>query len=134
MGELAEPKIQSQGCVIVHIMEATPVYSRSAIVFFFQAEDGIRDSSVTGVQTCALPISRNVLRPSRSIVINPRLSNSHAAFRLTDRGMPVTLVDRTTSPPMFCCLNASSRMMWARWRSEERRVGKECRSRWSPYH
>src|SRR5260370_19979102 len=26
-------------------------------VFFFQAEDGIRDSSVTGVQTCALPIS-----------------------------------------------------------------------------
>src|SRR5260370_25922180 len=31
-----------------------PKYTR---VFFFQAEDGIRDSSVTGVQTCALPIS-----------------------------------------------------------------------------
>src|SRR5882762_4348888 len=32
--------------------------------FFFQAEDGIRDSSVTGVQTCALPISgRPVLPP-----------------------------------------------------------------------
>src|SRR5260370_24676864 len=29
----------------------------SFIFFFFQAEDGIRDSSVTGVQTCALPIS-----------------------------------------------------------------------------
>src|SRR5260370_2107824 len=28
-----------------------------SVVFFFQAEDGIRDSSVTGVQTCALPIS-----------------------------------------------------------------------------
>ena len=27
-------------------------------VFFFQAEDGIRDTSVTGVQTCALPIFR----------------------------------------------------------------------------
>src|SRR5437762_3986282 len=26
-------------------------------IFFFQAEDGIRDTSVTGVQTCALPIS-----------------------------------------------------------------------------
>ena len=26
------------------------------VVFFFQAEDGIRDTSVTGVQTCALPI------------------------------------------------------------------------------
>src|SRR5882762_4280443 len=31
--------------------------------FFFQAEDGIRDSSVTGVQTCALPISRGIRRP-----------------------------------------------------------------------
>src|SRR5438445_3187667 len=29
--------------------------------FFFQAEDGIRDIGVTGVQTCALPISRPVL-------------------------------------------------------------------------
>src|SRR5260370_7288206 len=29
---------------------------RALMVFFFQAEDGIRDSSVTGVQTCALPI------------------------------------------------------------------------------
>src|SRR5207245_8643883 len=28
-------------------------------VFFFQAEDGIRDATVTGVQTCALPISYN---------------------------------------------------------------------------
>src|SRR5207237_6287002 len=29
--------------------------------FFFQAEDGIRDSSVTGVQTCALPIYRSAV-------------------------------------------------------------------------
>src|SRR5437762_3623711 len=33
----------------------------SSVVFFFQAEDGIRDTSVTGVQTCALPISSHVL-------------------------------------------------------------------------
>src|SRR5438128_9506019 len=31
------------------------------MVFFFQAEDGIRDATVTGVQTCALPISRRLL-------------------------------------------------------------------------
>src|SRR3989441_7186695 len=31
-------------------------------VFFFQAEDGIRDKLVTGVQTCALPISRRCSR------------------------------------------------------------------------
>src|SRR5258708_14828135 len=36
--------------------------SLSVIVFFFQAEDGIRDDLVTGVQTCALPICAEVLR------------------------------------------------------------------------
>src|SRR5437867_8302095 len=34
--------------------------------FFFQAEDGIRDRTVTGVQTCALPIFNRVRRASTS--------------------------------------------------------------------
>src|SRR2546422_5449955 len=34
----------------------------SCVFFFFQAEDGIRDVAVTGVQTCALPISRDERR------------------------------------------------------------------------
>src|SRR5260370_35435051 len=38
--------------------------------FFFQAEDGIRDSSVTGVQTCALPILRPDLRHDASNLLN----------------------------------------------------------------
>src|SRR6202035_3702925 len=37
-----------------HILSAQSV---GAVFFFFQAEDGIRDGTVTGVQTCALPIS-----------------------------------------------------------------------------
>src|SRR2546430_13178083 len=37
----------------------------SALFFFFQAEDGIRDLTVTGVQTCALPICRNGARDFR---------------------------------------------------------------------
>src|SRR5260370_2569802 len=38
----------------------------SLLFFFFQAEDGIRDSSVTGVQTCALPICCHIiLQPER---------------------------------------------------------------------
>src|SRR5258708_31543128 len=41
--------------------------------FFFQAEDGIRDDLVTGVQTCALPISR----PSTSYFL-PKRSRRHA--------------------------------------------------------
>src|SRR5438046_4473887 len=41
--------------VLIHLF--TPLF-RMFLFFFFQAEDGIRDWSVTGVQTCALPISR----------------------------------------------------------------------------
>src|SRR5690625_6680000 len=38
------------------LRRSTSSYTRSASRFFFQAEDGIRDGHVTGVQTCALPI------------------------------------------------------------------------------
>src|SRR5690625_7237997 len=38
------------------------------LLFFFQAEDGIRDGHVTGVQTCALPISDvAIVRPPRTV-------------------------------------------------------------------
>src|SRR5260370_11596868 len=40
------------------------VGQRLHFFFFFQAEDGIRDSSVTGVQTCALPILQTVASPA----------------------------------------------------------------------
>src|SRR5690606_32184789 len=39
-------------------------------VFFFQAEDGIRDFHVTGVQTCALPIFSELARQERLLVVN----------------------------------------------------------------
>src|SRR2546422_4579591 len=42
----------------------------ASVIFFFQAEDGIRDVAVTGVQTCALPISHTVT--TRLITISPR--------------------------------------------------------------
>src|SRR5215208_6792396 len=72
---------------------------------FFQAEDGIRDGHVTGVHTCALPIAR----PS---VMSPPIT-----LRVTE-----SIGTASPSPTP------------ATARSEERRVGKECRSRWSPYH
>src|SRR2546429_4737564 len=40
-------------------------YTSTFVLFFFQAEDGIRDVAVTGVQTCALPIFRETHRCSR---------------------------------------------------------------------
>src|SRR3989442_4478284 len=45
----------------------TTLYSSVAFLFFFQAEDGIRDADVTGVQTCALPISEKHSAPSNAI-------------------------------------------------------------------
>src|SRR5436190_16641833 len=41
------------------------VRPRRGSVFFFQAEDGIRDHCVTGVQTCALPICAALIPPKR---------------------------------------------------------------------
>src|SRR6266568_5264829 len=60
--------------------------------FFFQAEDGIRDGTVTGVQTCALPIShertititgRTVVPPRESFVIVLRGTPSGSGVNLT---------------------------------------------------
>src|SRR5690348_17417900 len=97
--------------------------------FFFQAEDGIRDGRVTGVQTCALPISdgtgdgagtarRGLRRPHRRLVLRQAFRRlfRHAHARL----LAGDLVDRLSMDQCH--------------RSEERRVGKECRSRWWPYH
>src|SRR5256885_3191641 len=86
--------------------------------FFFQAEDGIRDYKVTGVQTCALPISAN-----GGVRSGQRPEHSHRLRALTwkherkGHALPRKARGRNYSG-----------------RSEERRVGKECRSRWSPYH
>src|SRR2546430_7297608 len=93
--------------------------------FFFQAEDGIRDLTVTGVQTCALPIF-TATRDGATWRLDgekPSVPAGHVADQVLvpastgDGELGVFLVD-AAGPG----------------RSEERRVGKECRSRWSPYH
>src|SRR5204862_3740280 len=84
--------------------------------FFFQAEDGIRDLYVTGVQTCALPISY-----SSDLGGNLRARvGDHRPQLLAG------LEDRNGTGGDFDWITSS----WVT-RSEERRVGKECRSRWS---
>src|SRR3712207_8461613 len=97
------------------------VEGQALCVFFFQAEDGIRDIGVTGVQTCALPIShlRLAYEGARSTWKKANLSGPLLLLRAClIRLMPLSLT-----------VSASSES-----RSEERRVGKECRSRWSTYH
>src|SRR5256886_3337454 len=94
------------------------------IFFFFQAEDGIRDLTVTGVQTCALPIS----------------ASGRAAQELAGRGRRpglrprLSLRVRDARDASLAHRRGDRLVVHVRVRSEERRVGKECRSRWSPYH
>src|SRR5258708_23013122 len=96
-----------------------------SIFFFFQAEDGIRDDLVTGVQTCALPISIRVLEERTR-----RVRHSETVPRRR-RG---NWVEEITRPPVATAAADGQTRHFGLRRSEERRVGKECRSRWSPYH
>src|SRR5205823_8830012 len=96
------------------------------VFFFFQAEDGIRDKLVTGVQTCALPIlaslgsiafvalliRRETGRWATGVVAGAALA---ACDSFVEGAMDIGRVDAAA---VFLVL-----------RSEERRVGKECRSR-----
>src|SRR5256886_12673440 len=95
------------------------------VFFFFQAEDGIRDLTVTGVQTCALPIFPG--RANRWLA--PFVDAAFIGFPAAARRLRCQTVKVTGTPvrPQFRPMDAAAR-------SEERRVGKECRSRWSPYH
>src|SRR2546430_3782670 len=108
--------------MMVHLL----VHNSMFVFFFFQAEDGIRDLTVTGVQTCALPIWRVVNSLDafeerfilRDLIVEGgefggHLALHHLEIRRRHRAAPNAI-------------NGG--------RSEERRVGKECRSRWSPYH
>src|SRR5690606_40245022 len=89
------------------------LYLHFLICFFFQAEDGIRDFHVTGVQTCALPISPD------SVFIG--WGRKRSGYRAQEKA-------RRHAAAYWLLEDGFLR------RSEERRVGKECRSRWSPYH
>src|SRR2546427_5719838 len=95
------------------------------IFFFFQAEDGIRDLTVTGVQTCALPISPHDRRDhhEEASAEGPSLECEEEAEH-----SGVVHFEEALNQLLVCSLRRNQR------RSEERRVGKECRSRWSPYH
>src|SRR3712207_8692604 len=99
-----------------------------------QAEDGIRDIGVTGVQTCALPISsikphsvaRFAFKPSASV--EKTAARSRRTLRLSTRRVSPPVPGRTPSSGTSGSETAELP------RSGERRVGQECRSRWSPYH
>src|SRR5256886_10864330 len=168
------------------------IYSH-CFFFFFQAEDGIRDLTVTGVQTCALPILLLATPLTVCLVViakyvpeleffwvlmgdEPVVSTEIAVYQRLlagDEDEASALVERYAAEhpgeavfddvllPSLCLAahdHARGRIGVEEYafvvravreiaqdvlperepssalRSEERRVGKECRSRWSPYH
>src|SRR2546427_13132749 len=162
---------------------------RWSAFFFFQAEDGIRDLTVTGVQTCALPIFLDWYTMLVGLAAFFALAHHGALWLLVKTAgavqerarriarvvwwgvaaltAVVTWFTFRVQPQVPANLSghrwgyvfpllALSGLLAVRWflgrqsaaqntaqtvaknerkaRSEERRVGKECRSRWSPYH
>src|SRR2546430_10915232 len=96
---------------------------------FFQAEDGIRDLTVTGVQTCALPIL--------GVDFRDWSNSGRPGLFVTALGGETFPLFRNEDRKIFTMATYESGIGFASFkmsRSEERRVGKECRSRWSPYH
>src|SRR3546814_941114 len=99
--------------VLLYLLSACTLYLRVVCIYFFfsSRRRHTRCALVTGVQTCALPI----FEPSAS-----------------GRPYPLRSDVRVLRRP------SASNFFRQRYRSEERRVGKECvstcRSRWSPYH
>src|SRR3712207_9525996 len=100
------------------------------MLFFFQAEAGIRDIGVTGVQTCALPIFS--VRRREAEAAEALVAEEAERFRTWQASLAVV--------PAIASLRAWAEeirrpeLAKAEARSEERRVGKEGRSRWSPEH
>src|SRR5205085_4430552 len=87
--------------------------------FFFQAEDGIRDLTVTGVQTCALPISRTARDRARvpcRLLERPRLARS-------------VLVERSDRATGALCAYARSRFVHAAARRQRTRARRRLAAR-----
>src|SRR5207244_8432479 len=93
-------------------------------IFFFQAEDGIRDDLVTGVQTCALPIyyllTRRMLSACENQTFDLQWAESWQAGieAIRQCAHDVCLLDFR--------IGGGDGLELLKERSEERRVGKEC--------
>src|SRR3712207_8135182 len=99
-------------------------------MFFFFKQKTAYEILATGVQTCALPIFLDVREPRRARQPPDPARRDVVGVALAGRELAaagVLAVPRRADQALVLLLALVHR-------SEERRVGKECRSRWSPYH
>src|SRR5690606_41858053 len=90
--------------------------------FFFQAEDGIRDFHVTGVQTCALPIFGNAI-----VDVLTQCDDDFLDWMGIEKGI-MQLVDRERGETLYAAMKERTQA-----RSEERRVGRGGGGRGRPH-
>src|SRR5439155_12626461 len=98
--------------------------------FFFQAEDGIRDGHVTGVQTCALPICLNPFEDMLGFLSADKqrqIRQLEEKFAARQMGL---FKDGFSGTDSLADMKRIMEEKQAEMRSEERRVGKECRDWW----
>src|SRR5260221_14564735 len=131
--------MQSEPSVTAAVSDLYSWMAGSSYFFFFQAEDDIRDHCVTGVQTCALPIFNHATQRV------PSGFRGSTWFRAGQPPVPAGDPRNPLGTRWVAWLTADGEKTHLGFhgtrdpdsigqRSEERRVGKECRSRWSPDH
>src|SRR3989441_7291870 len=96
-----------------------PLFTGIRRLFFFQAEDGIRDKLVTGVQTCALPIS--LADDDRAWVED----HSRGCASCRDRLALIAALSQAVRESVVACARGLDLKRLPDRRSEERRVGEE---------
>src|SRR2546423_3003881 len=114
----------------VRVQRSSAIYS----FFFFFKQKTAYEITMTGVQTCALPISRLARQCGESRVRLSAEVSRHREQRFTQISISgfVRRADEDEFVDRRIFVQYELRRI--HFRSEERRVGKECRSRWSPYH
>src|SRR5689334_24614004 len=122
-----EPTGSSRAVVSLVMLLSIKLVAFFLFFFFFQAEDGIRDGTVTGVQTCALPILQ-------SIGANALIQRGGLGLRLDAQLIGQDAAAELVLFEGRAALATGPQPAHQLGRSEERRVGKECRSRWSADH
>src|SRR5690606_39374540 len=97
------------------------------VLFFFQAEDGIRDFHVTGVQTCALPILESGSIAREPATVEQLEQEGDLAADFIEELLDIADIDGD----LALDVRGGRAYVSVEARSEERRVGKECRCRWA---
>src|SRR5256884_4610425 len=111
--------------------DALEYKTNGTLFFFLQAEVGIRVVAVTGVQTCALPICQIVDDEAINFLPIDGVLDLHTFKPKEINGLVIDYLAACQDKGIYQVRIIHGKGIG---RSEERRVGKECRSRWSPYH